>query len=86
MSAPNKTPTRNNALDGVRGYAALAVGIYHSILCLHNSNAVEQFLKTPLHDNPNLYHFVTKLLLVIFNGETAVILFFILSGAVLFAS
>ena len=76
--------TRNDQLDGLRGYAAIAVVIFHSILSdpkLTNLVLDRNFSKLiGWHD------YLTKITLIVFNGQTAVVLFFILSGAVLFES
>lgn len=76
---------RNLALDGLRGYAAFAVVIYHSILYF-DPTLINRILYKPFHQITGAYDIVTKICFAIFNGETAVILFFILSGAVLFES
>lgn len=76
---------RNLALDGLRGYAAIAVVIYHSILYF-DPTLISRMLYQPMYHFTSAYDLTTKLCLALFNGETAVIIFFILSGAVLFES
>ena len=72
---------RREALDGLRGYAALAVAFCHDILHFDTS-LIERVLYRPivLVDRAGLH---AKILLIPFNGESAVIAFFILSGFVL---
>ncbi len=75
-------PGRARALDGLRGIAAAAVVIYHSIL--HNDlSLIPRVLYQPLQAMPTLRDAVTKLFLIVFNGEVAVYVFFVLSGCVL---
>jgi len=70
---------RNRGLDGLRGYAAVAVIFYH---CLG-----ERFLKTPkLLSASSLHDVVERLAVALFNGSTAVTVFFVMSGAVLMNS
>jgi len=72
---------RNKALDGLRGLAAVSVVFYHAIL--HYKPTVQDVLHQPLHTLDNFRLFVTKVALSLLNGESAVLLFFVLSGFVL---
>jgi peptidoglycan/LPS O-acetylase OafA/YrhL len=80
--ASRVTPARRqHALDGLRGWAALAVTFYHGILHFDLS-LIDRVLYQPTlqvgwADLP------VKALLIVFNGESAVLIFFILSGLVL---
>lgn len=69
------------ALDGLRGYAAFIVTFYHAIL-FQDEHLVENVL-SPAIDKVNLLDYGTKFALVFLNGSTAVLLFYVLSGAVL---
>lgn len=68
------------ALDGLRGWAAILVTIYHAILHLN-----ENYLSVlyPALDQIETSEIALKLILVFFNGSTAVLLFYVLSGTVL---
>jgi peptidoglycan/LPS O-acetylase OafA/YrhL len=77
--------SRSHGLDGLRGYAALAVVVYHSILGLDGSQ-VSRLVRPTFFSVEGLYSLFSKFFLVLFNGETAVAIFFTLSGLVLFRS
>lgn len=72
-------------LDGLRGIAALCVAIFHTILGIDGSQ-VDRILYKPFAQLAGAYDQATWIVLKTFNGETAVALFFILSGTVLFDS
>lgn len=72
-------------LDGLRGIAALSVAIFHTILGIDGSQ-VDRVLYKPFSQLTGAYDQATWIVLKIFNGHTAVALFFILSGTVLFDS
>jgi peptidoglycan/LPS O-acetylase OafA/YrhL len=76
---------RHTQLDGLRGYAAVAVVFFHSILD-RDWTQNQRIVRPPFQDVHGFYHLLTKLVFVFVNGETAVIVFFVLSGAVLFES
>jgi peptidoglycan/LPS O-acetylase OafA/YrhL len=79
MSSPT---ARASALDGLRGLAASAVVVYHAIL--HNDlTLIDRVLYQPLQTAATPRDALTKLFLVLFNGEAAVFIFFVLSGCVL---
>ena len=76
---------RNHALDGLRGYAAIAVIFFHTITGF-NMELVGRAFIAPFQTIQNSYDFVAKIVLMIFNGHSAVDLFFVLSGCVLITS
>src|ERR1017187_6019167 len=77
--------TRNTQMDGLRGYAAIAVVVFHSILD-RDPTQNQRIVRPTIQEAHGLYDVVTKLVFMVVSGETAVLLFFVLSGAVLFES
>jgi peptidoglycan/LPS O-acetylase OafA/YrhL len=77
--------SRHTQLDGLRGYAAVAVVIFHTILDRDPTQNV-RIVRTTFQEVHGAYDLVTKLVFMVVNGETAVVTFFVLSGAVLFES
>ncbi len=73
---------RLDGLDGLRGFAALVVVPYHTITGMR-PDTIPFLVGTPLFRMEASDPWITKLWLTIFNGESAVLLFFILSGFVL---
>lgn len=76
---------RSKALDGMRGYAALAVVIYHSMLCWFGAQT-DPLIATSILDTEGWYLMAAKVLITLCDGRTAVVFFFVISGAVLFQS
>ncbi len=76
---------RNPQLDGLRAFAALAVATFHSILEL-DSSQIQRILPGDIWSIPGLYGKIDKVVLAVVNGQTAVVVFFVLSGAVLFGT
>lgn len=70
------------ALDGVRGYAAFAVLVYHAIL-VYRPSLTQNVLRPPIYTLQTTYDQLVKIGLVVFNGQFAVFIFFTLSGLVL---
>ena len=69
------------ALDGLRGYAAVVVTFFHAIL--NREPALVERVFSPAFDQVSAADLFTKAVLAVFNGSTAVSLFYVLSGAVL---
>ena len=82
---PPSIEARNDQLDGLRGYAAIAVVFFHSILG-PDPAMVGRVLYQNYSKIGSGYDAWAKLALTVLNGQTAVVIFFILSGAVLFDS
>lgn len=73
---------RNKALDGLRGWLAVVVCVYHAFLIPEGETIFPIFF-APIYQTQSVPY---KLLLSVFNGDLAVVMFFVMSGAVLFAS
>ena len=73
---------RNKALDGLRGWLAVSVCLYHGFL-IPQGNSIYSIFFAPLGETASIPR---KMLLQIINGDFAVCVFFIMSGAVLFGS
>jgi len=78
-------PIRHTQLDGLRGFAAIAVVVFHSILDRDPTQDV-RIVRPTVQSLHGFYTLLTKSVFVLLSGETAVVLFFVLSGAVLFES
>lgn len=76
---------RSTALDGLRGYAAVAVVFYHSILG-SDPSLVRAVLRPPVWAQHAGAAMLEKGVLSVLNGELAVQVFFAISGLVLFRS
>lgn len=85
QNAQPKDISRCSALDGLRGYAALIVVFFHSILEI-KPTVIHDILKKPIYMLNSINDLATKFFLILFNGHAAVALFFVLSGAVLMRS
>jgi peptidoglycan/LPS O-acetylase OafA/YrhL len=77
--------TRRTQLDGLRGYAAIAVVVFHSILD-RDPTLNQRVVRPPIQEAHGLHDVLAKLVFMVVSGETAVVIFFVLSGAVLFES
>jgi peptidoglycan/LPS O-acetylase OafA/YrhL len=77
--------TRNHQLDGLRGYAAIMVSVFHTILYTDES-LMPRIVYGDVSKLPDAYSWFAKVVLKLFSGETAVFIFFVLSGTVLFQS
>lgn len=75
---------RKIELDGLRGYAAIIVVFYHSVLGV-DVTQIERIMRGSW-SSLGAYDAATKIFLKLFDGDLAVTLFFVLSGTVLFRS
>ncbi|WP_175975590.1 acyltransferase [Burkholderia sp. BCC1047] len=73
---------RIQSLDGLRGIAAVSVGVFHGLLH-YDTGAVQRVFEPSVFDASSLRDVFLKILLSLFNGHSAVIIFFVLSGFVL---
>jgi peptidoglycan/LPS O-acetylase OafA/YrhL len=76
---------RNHQLDGLRGYAAVMVSVFHTILYT-DETLMPRIVYGDVSKLPDAYSWFAKFILKLFSGETAVFIFFVLSGTVLFQS
>ena len=74
--------SRRIQLDGLRGYAAIAVVVFHSILD-RDPTLNARIVRPSISELSGGYDLWSKAVLMLFNGEAAVVLFFVLSGTVL---
>jgi peptidoglycan/LPS O-acetylase OafA/YrhL len=89
MSPNAERTARIHALDGLRGYASLTVVFFHSILIFvglrPEGHRVNDMLVTSIWTTPRA-DLIGRLVICVLNGQTAVLLFFAISGAVLLHS
>jgi peptidoglycan/LPS O-acetylase OafA/YrhL len=82
VAAEHSPPVKTgflNRIESVRGLAALCVAITHTVGYL----AINPGLGRGLLDQTSLHDVVLKIINGFFNGETAVIVFFVISGVVI---
>jgi peptidoglycan/LPS O-acetylase OafA/YrhL len=82
--AASEPTARNHALDGLRGWAAVIVVFFHSVLAM-DARPWVKILYTEIWRLQRGDESI-KIIASLINGQTAVSLFFLLSGAVLFRS
>lgn len=69
-------------VESLRGLAALMVAIGHSLLVV-SVDHIDNIFAIRLFDIHGVQSFVTQMLLILFNGGAAVVMFFVISGCVL---
>ena len=65
---------RNQQLDGLRGFAALAVAVHHTLLGIGHPKALELWYAT-IQSLDDGYSIATKMALILFPGDVAVAIF-----------
>ncbi len=73
---------RNEEIDGLRGWLSLSVCLYHGFL-IPQGDGIFPIFFAPITQTTSIHR---KMILQIINGDLAVTVFFIMSGAVLFVS
>jgi peptidoglycan/LPS O-acetylase OafA/YrhL len=81
---PRVKPNRDERLDGLRGYCAVAVVFWHTIISA--PGVLDDLTVRGIQGQTTLHGTATKLLTVLVNGDLAVNVFFVMSGIVLFRS
>src|SRR3954462_4022690 len=77
-------PNRDERLDGLRGYCAVAVVFWHTIISA--PGVIDDLTVRGIQGQTTLYGVVMRLMTVLVNGDVAVNVFFVMSGIVLFRS
>lgn len=72
-------------IDSIRGLAALAVAIGHVLIASEQTRGLNIVTVSEI-GNLTFFKIIIRLLLVVFNGEAAVMCFFVISGFVLYKS
>ena len=77
-----KVPANLDRVTTLRGVAALMVAVGHGLM-VFSVDSLPRLWTVPFAEVPGIESLVTKALLVLFNGNSAVTLFFVISGFVL---
>lgn len=75
-------PASFERLTALRGIAALMVAVGHSLMTF-SVDSLPALWNVSFSETQGYQSFITKALLILFNGDSAVVLFFVLSGLVL---
>jgi peptidoglycan/LPS O-acetylase OafA/YrhL len=75
-------PASLDRVTTLRGVAALMVAVGHSLM-VFSVDSLPTLQTVPFAEVPGVESLVTKMLLVLFNGNSAITLFFVISGFVL---